>query len=79
MTNTTCSYLRKEDAPAGKLRGNLIDSKGGFLGQIRQTGDDEFTVYGWDGVLGVHRGAEFRKAGTDRISATKSLNQYTLR
>ena len=77
--NTTCAYLCKEAAPAGILRGHLVCPRGKFLGEIRKTGDDEFTVYGWDGIVGVHKGSGFRKAGTYAITASKSLNQYSLR
>ena len=77
--NTTCTYLCKKDAPAGILRGHLVCPSGKFLGQIRKTGEDEFTVYGWDGIVGVHKGADFRKAGLHWITASKSLNEYALR
>jgi len=77
--NTTCQYLSKEDAPAGKLCGNLVCNRGKFLGQIRKTGDEEFTVYGWDGIVGVFAKSDFVRAGIDRITANKSLIQYTLK
>lgn len=77
--NTTCQYTSKENAPAGKLCGNLVCAKGKFLGQIRKTGENEFTVYGWDGIVGIYQNANFSKAGFDRITANKIINQYTLK
>jgi len=78
-TNTTCQYRSKQDAPAGKLCGNLVCNRGKFLGQIRKTGVDEFTVYGWEGIVGVFKSSDFRRAGIDRITASKSLIQYALK
>jgi hypothetical protein len=77
--NTTCLYNSKQDAPAGKLCGNLVCNRGKFLGQIRKTGDNEFTVYGWTGIVGVFQNSDFRRAGIDRITASKSLIQYALK
>jgi hypothetical protein len=78
-TNTTCKYSSKQDAPAGKLCGNLVCNRGKFLGQIRKTGDNEFTVYGWEGIVGVFQNSDFRRAGINRITASKSLIQYALK
>lgn len=79
MSNTTCQYTSKETAPAGKLCGNLVCKKGKFLGQIRKTDDNEFTVYGWDGIVGIFQKSDFLRAGTDRITTSKSLIQYSLK
>ena len=78
-TNTTCTYFSKKDRPPGKLCGNLVCNRGRFIGQIRKTGDNEFTVYGWEGIVGVFQNSDFRRAGIDRITASKSLMQYALK
>jgi len=77
--NTTCQYTSKETAPAGKLCGDLVCKKGKFIGQIRKTGDNQFTVYGWDGVVGVFQKSDFRYVGFDQITSKKSISQYSLK
>lgn len=75
--NLTCAYSSTEQAPAGKLCGNLISATGKFLGQIRKTNDDEFTVYGWTGIVGKYSEKAFVAAASERLTARKSIRQFT--
>lgn len=77
-TNTTCSYMSKKNAPAGILCGQLVSATGKFIGQIRKTGDDEFTVYGWKGIIGKYTKSAFRSDGKEWITSNKSISLYRL-